>query len=312
MSRWRVKETVGVCSSDAADSKLGVKTNAGGRFADRTAANALMETIANRQWTDEKGECYEIHYSAPGSWNCVRWGSGWSKSFPIWLDKDIDRVWWGSWSYYFDLADLPTNPSRIAWHKTRAAQIAYVWTSRRAKESAAKVEERSARRACASHADEKSQLPQQKRAELCFDIPKGFRPPPGLEAPPGLEHLTQDGAASNLARGREINRNMDMDARMNRKTCVPPPCASAAYASAISVEEDVGGGSPRRGSDASCDDGDTSLGSHHSWHYYESSDHDDTDDDVSWRKSSKDNESYAHGRAHASANDWAWRPQLWR
>eukprot|EP00435_Cladocopium_sp_Y103_P064941 s70_g26.t1 len=162
-----------------------------------TLLDTLHEKILTGSYTGAKGETYALRLldseTANGStWNCTRTGSdGSSKKFTIWFDESTQRVWWGSWTYYFDPAEAAASGSRINWYKLGPGK-GFEWH----------------REATDSDKVMTWTLPAQPAAEedvpvlkeiKAYSLPgtgvlpvrTDFKPPPGLEQPAELRLFTE-------------------------------------------------------------------------------------------------------------------------
>lgn len=155
--------------------------------AKNTLLDTLHEKILTGSYTGAKGETYELRLldSEPANsstWNCTRTGSdGTSKKFTIWFDESTQRVWWGSWTYYFDPAEAAASGfSAINWYKLGPGK-GFEWHRE------------------ATDCDEaKEEIPVLKEIKA-YSLPgtgvvpvrTDFKPPPGLEQPAELQLFTE-------------------------------------------------------------------------------------------------------------------------
>lgn len=180
IGRWRKR--------DDRPAPIGAKSER--KAASLTVRNTLLDTLHEKiltgSYTGAKGETYELRLldSEPANsstWNCTRTGSdGTSKKFTIWFDESTQRVWWGSWTYYFDPAEAAESGSRINWYKLGPGK-GFEW-----------------HRAATDCKEAKEEMPVLKDIKA-YSLPgtgvlpvrTDFKPPPGLEQPAELQLFTE-------------------------------------------------------------------------------------------------------------------------
>lgn len=147
--------------------------------------NRLLDTLNDKtltgSYTGAKGETYELRpldseTANSSTWSCTRTGSdGSSKKFTIWFDESTQKVWWGSWTYYFDPTEAAEKGS-INWYKSGPGK-GFEWHR---------------------EATDKSDMPVVKEIKA-YSLPgtgvlpvrTDFKPPPGLEQPHELQLYTE-------------------------------------------------------------------------------------------------------------------------
>ncbi|CAJ1343307.1 unnamed protein product [Effrenium voratum] len=151
----------------------------------------LHDTVLTGTYVGGKGETYEltcIDSEAGSTWSCMRNGiDGSTKKFTLWYDEETDRVWWGSWTYYFEPSEAAATGT-INWYKLgpgkgfewkREAQQAYS-----DEHPVQKVEEVEVPKKIKGYA-----LGEHQVQPVSTDFE--FKPPPGLEQPKDLHFFTE-------------------------------------------------------------------------------------------------------------------------
>mmetsp|Transcript_3523 Transcript_3523/g.6214 ORF Transcript_3523/g.6214 Transcript_3523/m.6214 type:complete len:315 (+) Transcript_3523:45-989(+) len=220
VSRWRKRETpIGAPSTEHSAPDYRPKWQI---KMDRIL-EALHGDILTGTWTGSKGETYQLSctdskHANSGTWSCMRTGTdGLNKKFTIWYDEESEKVWWGSWTYFFD----PEETSRtgvINWQKQGPGK-GFEWrrqvnaeTETEHVEQDVEVEVKvTVSGEITTHADEPKVDNRSSASEVKgYSLGEGvipvasdfkFKPPPGLEKPRELQLFWEipDGAAKTTA-----------------------------------------------------------------------------------------------------------------
>lgn len=182
VGRWRKRDSTPI----GAKSERKVPTQVPSRTEENKLLATLHETILTGYYVGSKGETYELHLlesdaANSSTWSCIRSGcDGSSKKFTIWFDEATQRVWWGSWTYYFDPAEAAVTGT-INWYKLGPGK-GFEWYR-----DTTEVEE------------EELPLPQNDikgyslpgTGVVAVSADFKFQPPPGLEQPSELQLFTE-------------------------------------------------------------------------------------------------------------------------